>query len=84
MAGRNDWRERHPRTGRRIHLQRFWLVIVGVLGGGVGLVVLSARIAPERHSDIWVELAKSGCPGRRPRTRHRRGRRDASRPRCPS
>lgn len=61
MTGRNDPEDTREPVRRRINLQRFWLVIVGVLGGGVCLVVLSALMAPERQSDIWFELAKSGA-----------------------
>lgn len=61
MAGRRDHGDASPRTGRRIRVPRFWLIIVAVLAGAVGTILLSAIMAPERQDDIWVELAKSGA-----------------------
>ena len=42
-------------------MQRYWLIIVSVLAGAVGMILISAIMAPERQDDIWVELAKSGA-----------------------
>jgi len=50
-----------PGSRRRMHVQPFWVVIAAVLAGAVGMVVLSALMAPERQHDIWVEMAKSSA-----------------------
>jgi hypothetical protein len=50
-----------PRERRPRHIARLWLVILAVLAGAVGMVVLSAVMAPERQHDIWVEMAKSSA-----------------------
>jgi hypothetical protein len=61
MASQDDPAGSSPRTGRRLPVQRFWLIIAAVLAGAVGMIALSAIMAPDRQTDIWVELAKSAA-----------------------
>ena len=54
--------EQQPAAGprmRRPRIERAWLIIGFVLLGAVAMGLLGALMAPERQSDMWVELVKS-------------------------
>lgn len=61
MTDRNGPQVPDRPSGRRVRVQRFWVIIVAVLAGAVGMVLLASLMAPERQEDIWVELAKSSA-----------------------
>lgn len=44
---------------RRPRIERAWIIIGFVLLGAVAMGLLGAFMAPERQSDMWVELVKS-------------------------
>ncbi len=46
-----------PARGPRF--ERAWVVIGVVLVGAAAMALLGAIMAPERHSDMWLELVKS-------------------------
>ncbi len=48
-----------PTQARRPRIERAWIIIGGVLLGAAAMALLGAFMAPERHSDMWVELVKS-------------------------
>lgn len=49
---------REDRVGRT---ERAWSVIAIIIVGAVGLLLVAALMAPERSSDIWVNLAGSAA-----------------------
>ena len=54
--------EQKPAAGtrmRRPRIERAWIIIGVVLLGAVAMGLLGAFMAPERQSDMWVELVKS-------------------------
>lgn len=48
-----------PANGRRPRIERAWIIIGVVLFAAAAMALLGAFMAPERHSDMWVELVKS-------------------------
>ncbi len=48
-----------PPRPPRPRIERAWIIIGAVLLAAVLMALLGAIMAPERHSDMWVELVKS-------------------------